>query len=1183
MAEIIEKVGFETSQAVTALNNLDAALKGVNRRLTNFNKKASETTGASASKALDNVSKSAEKAKSSVVDAGKALAQTGKQGSAAVQKISIGFTGLAKALVAREAVQALNALKNTILESADAASEFELSVARISNIAEGPGSGIDQLTQSLGDLSVELGRPSTEVAAAAFEALQNDLGNTRETIELLRGSAQDLALVTGGTLTQSINALSSVLKSYDLDISQAANISDIFFAAIDKGRINLAELESSLGKITPLAARLDIDFQNVAAAMAAITQQGTSAAVANTQLRSIFQKLIRPTEELQAAFNKLGVNSFNELISRSGNLQVALEQIAKALNNDDQAIAKAFGRLRGQLGVFNLIANEGKIFKDTLDAVSDAAGSAAKAADNIRNTDAFAGQQAAEEFNKTLREIGESVLEARTAFTQLANSVLPEGKTIADVLGLILTGSLALGSGAAIGAWAAFGGAISATLAPLLAVGAALAPFIAAAAVGFGIGKLIDAAFTSTSEKLQQIAADLEETNSKVAESSEKALNESNQQIDQLLAQRGEAVDKYVAGLSSAFELETKVIRDAAARADTLLKASFNDFGKGIDDIFKRIESQVKNAQKNLKDAQGKLTDAKQNLEDFRFDKDGRNLTGAQKFNRELDRATQTGKDLAKELKLAKTDPNAAKEAERLADRLQDQAQSIRQKAEQEDNAFRKREGIAKADKLEEQALKAKVTLTENEVNVLNKKAAVTDSILNQNIAIKDELKLQYDILKDQLSILNEQGKIKTPAEQRSDLKGAEGTAAKARELEEEFTKGFLETFGEAGNLDKLGQAVNRGIAQADIDFSNITQQLKDKINEPEYKIFVDAEINTASISERVDAALNQAREAGGLNPPARQEAARKAAVDLLREQEKASNEYDAATKRLAAQSQATTTAIGTAVNASLSGNIEEVNAIGLRIQALQNQLQSPDLSQAAAGQIESQLVNLQNKVVGLFSTGEISGAASSALQEAIKSALTEVEITELKVDLKPQFNEAEITGLKNLIQGIKPDTVSFDSVETSIKNSATSASSAATSMGTLQSKTSSAVGPMLALAAAAERVARANAGAASRSAYHGGVQHLASGGRGHDKIPTMLADGEFVLSAKQTRNFFPQVQAMNAGQSPQYREGGGPITNIGDINVNVVGGSGSENPDVAGRQIANSLRRELRRNTSAL
>jgi hypothetical protein len=139
-----------------------------------------------------------------------------------------------------------------------------------------------------------------------------------------------------------------------------------------------------------------------------------------------------------------------------------------------------------------------------------------------------------------------------------------------------------------------------------------------------------------------------------------------------------------------------------------------------------------------------------------------------------------------------------------------------------------------------------------------------------------------------------------------------------------------------------------------------------------------------------------------------------------------------------------------------------------------------------------------------------------------------------------------------------------------------------------MKSNAQAAIGPFNALAAAAQRAAQAALQAAQAKAqaglYHGGqADYLASGGRGSDSIPAFLSKGEFVMNARASRQFFSQIQAMNAGQSPQFRESGGSVTNIGDINVNVVGGSGSENPDVAGRQIANSLRRELRRNTSAL
>jgi hypothetical protein len=77
-----------------------------------------------------------------------------------------------------------------------------------------------------------------------------------------------------------------------------------------------------------------------------------------------------------------------------------------------------------------------------------------------------------------------------------------------------------------------------------------------------------------------------------------------------------------------------------------------------------------------------------------------------------------------------------------------------------------------------------------------------------------------------------------------------------------------------------------------------------------------------------------------------------------------------------------------------------------------------------------------------------------------------------------------------------------------------------------------------------------------------------------------MLSPGEFVVNARSTRKFFSQLQAINAGVRPVFRQDGGPVTNVGDINVTVTGG---RDGTLTGRQIASSLRRELRRNTSSL
>jgi hypothetical protein len=95
-----------------------------------------------------------------------------------------------------------------------------------------------------------------------------------------------------------------------------------------------------------------------------------------------------------------------------------------------------------------------------------------------------------------------------------------------------------------------------------------------------------------------------------------------------------------------------------------------------------------------------------------------------------------------------------------------------------------------------------------------------------------------------------------------------------------------------------------------------------------------------------------------------------------------------------------------------------------------------------------------------------------------------------------------------------------------------------------------------------------------------GGMMHLAGGGfapRGVDTIPAMLSPGEFVMNARSSRQFYSQLQAMNAGQTPAYRESGGSVTSIGDTSVSI-SVDGSKTPVETARELMRSMDRLSRR-----
>lgn len=352
---IIERIGFDTAGAVSSLTALTSTITNTNAAISGLNRTASRTGG------LDRAAKSTE-------------------------SLAISWQTLGRVVATQAIVRGINAVTQALGEAAERAGEFEIRTARIANITDEGVAGIDSLRMSFQQLAIETGRSLDEVTEAGLEALQNDLGTTAETFDILAGSADDLAKATGTDLTSSINSLSSVMKSYNLEASEAADIADILFTAYDKGRITMEELESRLGTITPQANTLGISFEEAASAAASLTLSGLNAATALTQYRNIQAKLIKPTEDLQEAFTALGVSTGSELIERFGGLGGALEALRQQFGGNEQAVARAFGTIRGQLGVLNLLANDARNFTGVAAAMSDRLNAVRDAADNVNET-----------------------------------------------------------------------------------------------------------------------------------------------------------------------------------------------------------------------------------------------------------------------------------------------------------------------------------------------------------------------------------------------------------------------------------------------------------------------------------------------------------------------------------------------------------------------------------------------------------------------------------------------------------------------------------------------------------------------------------------------------------------------------------------------------------------------------
>lgn len=187
------------------------------------------------------------------------------------------------------------------------------------------------------------------------------------------------------------------------------------------------------------------------------------------------------------------------------------------------------------------------------------------------------------------------------------------------------------------------------------------------------------------------------------------------------------------------------------------------------------------------------------------------------------------------------------------------------------------------------------------------------------------------------------------------------------------------------------------------------------------------------------------------------------------------------------------------------------------------------------------------------------------------------------------QISQQQLSAEQSLSNAITARLPNLEQQQAKSKDNLATLTAAAKALQDGSSAIQAGVGPSGQIAANYERAARAagqlSIPAAPVNRVFGGPTYLAAGGqpRGLDTIPAMLAPGEMVISAKQTRAFFSQLQAMNAGHAPVFREAGGTVNNgiIGDVSVGVTGSTYGERQTA--RAILGELKREIRRRGGGL
>lgn len=329
-----------------------------------------------------------------------------------IGSVTTPLAGVADSVLKLDAVLAAAAVGLTAY-SIKLADDFGTAFAEISTLVGQPAS-------ELGDFKNQL-QAYAENSTASFEQITNATYNAisagvdyADSLDVL-SQAETLSIAGRADLGVTTKALVSTLNAFGAEMDDAGNFADIFFTTVQKGQTTLPELADNIGQVAPLAAQAGLSFDELGAAIAAITAgAGVSTAEAVTALKGAISNLIKPSKEASDLASQLGID-FSATALKSKGLSGVLEDVALATGGNVEQMAQLFPNVRALTAVLPLTGAAADDFAAAMEAMKNNQGAASTAAKELETDLSKLGQTLKNNVTSAFISFGENFTDETAA------------------------------------------------------------------------------------------------------------------------------------------------------------------------------------------------------------------------------------------------------------------------------------------------------------------------------------------------------------------------------------------------------------------------------------------------------------------------------------------------------------------------------------------------------------------------------------------------------------------------------------------------------------------------------------------------------------------------------------------------------------------------------------------------
>jgi TP901 family phage tail tape measure protein len=208
--------------------------------------------------------------------------------------------------------------------------------------------------------------------AAAFERAANMGYRGAAAVQIVH-AAMEAAVATGGKVEDMMNLVGTAMRNSHQPASQAATDMNIFVKAAADSNVRLPDMANNFQKVGVMAASMHIPLADAAAAYATIAGSTHDAALAQTLMIGVMNKIMNPTSTIIKLMDQLKqstgidlVKAFAETAAGTMKLNDLMGLAAKATGGNTAELYKLFGGLRGGQGAVILATQQWDRYNQTL-------------------------------------------------------------------------------------------------------------------------------------------------------------------------------------------------------------------------------------------------------------------------------------------------------------------------------------------------------------------------------------------------------------------------------------------------------------------------------------------------------------------------------------------------------------------------------------------------------------------------------------------------------------------------------------------------------------------------------------------------------------------------------------------------------------------------------------------------